>query len=298
MLSHSDFWIWDSWYVDDGTFFHAFFLQAPRSLIDPDKRHLNATVGHARSLNLIDWEYLGTAFMPSENGFDNQAIWTGCIVRDEKDQWHFFYTGISQKDLSAVQRIGHAVSKDLNEWERLPGPILESDSRWYQQRDDVSPPDQPFRDPWVFKFQDKWHMVITSNLRNGSENHRATMAHAISTDLFNWEIQEPLINSETHFRQMEVFQIEKINQECVAIFCMNETDVNRSDIDAKTATYWMPAESLLGPFHFEKAQPIKEQIYAGRLIKDRDGIWKLLGFVNVAADGKFGGYICNPIPFG
>ena len=29
-------WIWDSWYVRDGDLWHAFFLQADKSLGDPD----------------------------------------------------------------------------------------------------------------------------------------------------------------------------------------------------------------------------------------------------------------------
>ena len=29
-------WIWDSWYAKDGDTFHGFFLQADRSLGDPD----------------------------------------------------------------------------------------------------------------------------------------------------------------------------------------------------------------------------------------------------------------------
>jgi hypothetical protein len=42
-FKHADLWFWDSWYAKDGDTWHGYFLQAPKSLIDPDARHLNAT---------------------------------------------------------------------------------------------------------------------------------------------------------------------------------------------------------------------------------------------------------------
>jgi beta-fructofuranosidase len=46
-LTLPDKWVWDFWLVRDGTDYHAFYLQAPRSLGDPELRHLNVSVGHA-----------------------------------------------------------------------------------------------------------------------------------------------------------------------------------------------------------------------------------------------------------
>ena len=53
MLRLEDHWVWDSWIADDGDLYHLFFLQAPRSLVDPGKRHTAATVGHATSRDLV-----------------------------------------------------------------------------------------------------------------------------------------------------------------------------------------------------------------------------------------------------
>ena len=49
MLRLADSWIWDFWFADDGRAFHVFFLQAPRTLGDPELRHVNVAVGHATS---------------------------------------------------------------------------------------------------------------------------------------------------------------------------------------------------------------------------------------------------------
>jgi hypothetical protein len=54
VLRLDDQWIWDSWVVDDGDLYH---LEAPRALGNPDQRHVNATVGHATSRDLISWDY-------------------------------------------------------------------------------------------------------------------------------------------------------------------------------------------------------------------------------------------------
>ena len=53
-----DHWVWDAWYAVDGDVVHAYFLHAPRSLGDPDRRHFRARVGHAVSRDLVRWEVL------------------------------------------------------------------------------------------------------------------------------------------------------------------------------------------------------------------------------------------------
>ncbi len=80
--------------ADDGEDFHLFFLQAPRSLGDAGLRHTNASIGHARSGDLVTWEVLPDALGPEEAGWDDLAIWTGSVVRED-DRWAMFYTAIS-----------------------------------------------------------------------------------------------------------------------------------------------------------------------------------------------------------
>ena len=61
MLRVDSHYLWDSWMADDGELYHLFFLMAPRSLGTPAKRHVNATVGHASSRDLVDWDYPASA---------------------------------------------------------------------------------------------------------------------------------------------------------------------------------------------------------------------------------------------
>ncbi len=102
-FKHKDLWFWDSWYVQDGDFWHGYFLQAPKSLIDPDARHLKATQRHAVSKDLVTWTDLGTTFEPQRNcaAWDDSTTWTGSVVKGDDGLWHLFYTGTQLSELSA-----------------------------------------------------------------------------------------------------------------------------------------------------------------------------------------------------
>jgi len=207
MLRLDDQWIWDSWVADDGDLCHLFFLKAPRSLGSPGKRHINATVGHATSRDLISWDYLGECFGPATGGeaaFDDLAVWTGSVVRDH-DRWRMFYTAISEAGHHIFdQRIGSAVSDDLHHWQRVgAAPVVLPDSRWYKTlATSPAPTDGPdlenssetWRDPVVFADPggSGWHLLISARAVGAERNDDGVIAHATSADLTTWELGPPL----------------------------------------------------------------------------------------------------------
>lgn len=82
MLKLKDKWIWDFWFAQDGADWHIYFLQADRSLGDPELRHRNVSVGHAVSQDLKNWTQLGTCFVPSDGpAFDDFTTWTGSVLQ-------------------------------------------------------------------------------------------------------------------------------------------------------------------------------------------------------------------------
>jgi beta-fructofuranosidase len=90
-----DRWVWDLWLTRDGADHHLFFLQAPKSIGDPELRHWHASVGHAVSRDLVTWTELPTALVPGAPGeWDDASTWTGSVVRDG-DGWAMLYTGTS-----------------------------------------------------------------------------------------------------------------------------------------------------------------------------------------------------------
>jgi beta-fructofuranosidase len=130
-LRLSDRWIWDFWLARDGEAYHAFYLQAPHSLGDPELRHLNASVGHAVSGDLRGWRVLADALHPGRPGaWDERAVWTGCVIRHE-GHWHMLYTGVRTDEKGPIeQRVDLATSTDLMSWRKHPdNPVIEADPR-------------------------------------------------------------------------------------------------------------------------------------------------------------------------
>lgn len=304
MIAVNGFWIWDSWYVEDAGEYHAFYLKAPTSLGDPDLRHANARIGHSVSRDLSTWTALPDALHQGAPGeFDDLAVWTGSIVRHD-GLWHLFYTGVEQRSRTRIQRVGHATSVDLLVWDRVsPTPVTSADARWYSTA--AAPPDfdEPWRDPWVFRGAEDglWHMLVTArepeadSALPGEPSHGA-VGHCVSVDLYTWQVAAPL-SSRSGFSQLEVLQVLEVDGAHVVVFCAAAGDVIASGVDAVTGTFTAPADGPLGPFHFDRAEPIRAPgIYAGRILQSPGGTPVLLGFVESDADGAFAGVICDPIP--
>ena len=302
MLDLADHWVWDSWYTDDGTNFHMFFLRASRALLDSNRRHYRASIGHAISKDLKNWQLLADALVNSDSpSWDDLATWTGSTLLGPDKRWHLFYTGVSHAENGFVQRIGHAVSDDLVSWKRTgPEPVTVADEQWYEELNFDVWPDQAWRDPWVFADQEGngFHMLVTARSKNGDPSTRGVVGHATSRDLFTWEVRPPL-SEPTDFGQLEVNQVEIVEGKAVLVFsCAPEQlSARRREFTRFAGTYSAPASSLLGPFDMKNAELIEApDIYAGRIVQDRSGQWNLLGFVNKGINGCFSGEICDPIP--
>jgi len=299
MLILKERWVWDSWYYKDGDNYHCFFLQADRSLVDPEKRHLNASIGHAVSKDLTNWEILPDAISPTKApAWDDNATWTGSVIKDPKTGiFHMFYTGVNHAEKGLIQRVGHATSGDLITWVKdLSSPIAEADAKYYEKLNLPSWHDEAWRDPWVFfnAIDGKWHMFVTARHNQGDTLDRATVGHLISSDLSNWSIEQPLTGP-TGFGQLEVLQIEQINGKFVLIFCVALEHIKNPMQHFVSGTYSAPAETTLGPFDLSKADLISAE-YAGRVVQGPDGVWNLLGFIGNGSNGEFVGAISDPIP--
>ena len=296
-------WIWDSWYVWDGDVCHAFFLSADRSLGDPELRHRSPIVGHAISKDLVNWEMLSDALSPSDQpAFDSWTTWTGSVIRADDGTWWMFYTGSSREDGGLIQRVGAATSKDLITWEKLgTEPLVEADPTWYELLDTDLWHDQAWRDPWVFRMpgSDQWHMLITARANEGDPRTRGVAGHAVSDDLVNWTVKEPLSAPGQGFGQLEVLQFEIVDGIPIVLFCCGWRELSSSRQEAfgqRDATYSVVCNADLSDLDFTNARAFEQDlVYAGRLIQGPDGKWNLLGFRNFE-NGEFVGEISDPIP--
>jgi beta-fructofuranosidase len=317
MLRLDDEWIWDSWVADDGESYHLYFLKAPRALEDAGRRHVNATVGHAVSTDLVTWDYRGTCFGPAGPGigaFDDLAIWTGSVVRTGH-QWRMFYTAISTAGHHIFdQRVGSAVSTDLQNWTRLGDtPVVLPDSGWYKtlgshpattDGPDVDHSSETWRDPLVFADPAGagWHMLLSARDVTAGRNDDGVIAHATSPDLDTWTLRPPLCAPGAGFGQLEVLQNKIIDGRPVLVFTCHpqEMTAERRAASGDYCTWSVPSPGLLGPWDISLARPFTAEpdLFAAPLVQQRDGSWVIVGFRNTEPRGVYSFEIIDPIPVG
>jgi beta-fructofuranosidase len=292
MLQLPDHWVWDSWYTrDDDGAWHVFFLRASRALLDAERRHHRASIGHAVSADLGRWRLQPDALVAVDApGWDDLAVWTGSTVRGRDGRWYLFYTGVSRADEGRVQRIGLATSDDLITWHRHgPGPLVEADPAWYEQLDPAAWYEQAWRDPWVFPDPAGagWHMLITARSNTGPAADRGVIGHATSTDLVTWTIRPPL-STPAGFGHLEVPQVAVVDGQPLLLFCSNP--------DADGHRIWVvPGSTITGPWDLTTAQPFAHpHLYAPRLVPHDDG-WAVIGFLD-HVDDRFVGELTDPLP--
>jgi beta-fructofuranosidase len=297
MLRLADHWVWDSWHAqDDDGRRHVFFLYAPRALLDADRRHHHARIGHAVSSDLRSWQRTADALIPAESpSWDDLATWTGSIVRGPDRRWYLFYTGVSRAEQGLVQRVGLAVSEDLMTWQRHgPNPLIEADSTWYERLDLTNWYEEAWRDPWVFADQDGegWHMLLTARAKGGPALQRGVIGHARSTDLVHWTVQPPL-SAPAGFGHLEVPQVAVVDGQPLLLFCSNSVAASRDD--AASRVWIATGPTVTGPWDVASARPFNHpSLYAPRLVNDLNGSWALIGFVD-QVDGTFVGELTDPI---
>lgn len=303
-------WIWDSWYVNDGQRWHGFFLQADKSLGDPDLRHFNVSQGHAVSDNLIDWQHLGTSLAPSAGpAWDDYTTWTGSVIRGDDELWHLFYTGTRRAEDGLYQRIGHATSTDLHNWQRvgngfcldIEGPA----AAHYEAQHAIGHwHDRAMRDPWVMRDPNGkgWLMYFTARVPGVAEpNAGGAIGFATSDDLMTWTLQPPVFSG--GFGQLEVPQVFRQGHKWYCLFCCSGQQWSEkyrrfNPQSPVTGTHYLIADDPRGPWQIapgpflDGAEPCRR--YAARIVETPDGL-RILGF---ADNGKaqFGGYVMDPEP--
>jgi beta-fructofuranosidase len=192
MFQPADHILWDIWFAFDGRRHHAYYLQAPKFLDDPEERHDLAEVGHAVSTDLVHWEERGVAFRAGPPGsWDDRSIYTGSVLEHD-DVLHFFYTSTNRAEKGLVQRIGHAASTDYDTFERVDdAPILEVDPVWYESLG--GPYDEVhWRDPWALVHNGRIHLYLTARVPTGAWDERGTIALATSDDFRTWTVHPPV----------------------------------------------------------------------------------------------------------
>lgn len=299
-LKPDDRWIWDFWHIQHKNTHHLYYLQAPKSLGDPELRHRNATIGHATSTDLTTWTEHGTVLAPGGPvSIDATATWTGSIVRADDGTWRMFYTGSTfpfPDTATNIEVIAMAVSTDLHTWTKDPSFALYADPRWYETLGDSDWPEEAWRDPWVYRDADGiWHMLITARANTGESIDRGVVGHATSPDLDTWTVHQPLTQPGHGFAHLEVFQKLSLYGQSMVLFSAHDQVISeeRRSAGATTGTWVAPWD---GEIDLNRASNLSGPgLYSGRII-DHDGTPVLLAFALTDDVGPFVGGISDPIP--
>jgi beta-fructofuranosidase len=303
MLRLTDDWVWDSWIADAGDLYHLFFLKAPRALRDPGLRHTAATVGHATSTDLTNWQVREDALLPAAKRWDDLAVWTGSVARGDDGTWRLYYTALSSSPGHGVrdQRIGMAESDDLSAWRRVGDrPLVDPDPRWYRTLEEDAAVSETWRDPFVFKDigGDGWHMLITAREKDAPRLRDGVLAHARSADMLTWELQPPLTEP-AGFGQIEVPQVRDVDGQWVLVFTCHPEEQSAEQIATfgPFSTWYVLGESPTGPWNIADARPFEAEpkLFAAPLVRQRDGTWAFVGFRNQEPEGILSFDILDPI---
>lgn len=301
-------YLWDFWLVSPHEWgdvrapYHLFYLQAPRSLRDPNLRHGAATVGHAVSHDLRQWVSCGTVLEAGLPGsWDDRAIWTGSVtIRDGLA--YMFYTALSLAELAPVQRIGLAISADLIHWERHPGnPLLEVDTRWYEQQNPEQWETRAWRDPCVVysSEEEAYYMFLTARVNAGPPNGRGVIGLARSTNLLSWEVLPP-VSMPGDFTEMEVPQVVPLNGRYYLLFSATRHAAGRLSQTGTTnwsGTHYLVASKLTGPYRPLTGEPLVADAtgtyYAGKMVRDSAGELNFIAWRQWDEGGNFCGCLSD-----
>ena len=120
--------------------------------------------GHAKSKDFIKWEYLPAALAPDQE-YDSYGVFSGSAIEDKGKQV-LVYTGVNEvlKDGKAYARQNQcvAIGDGINYQKISCNPVVRSDMLPEgSSRED-------FRDPKIWKEEDKYYMVVGSRGSDGS----------------------------------------------------------------------------------------------------------------------------------
>ncbi len=322
---------WDFWLLEYRGQWHLFHLQAPRGKC-PEWRHHVASVGHAVSSDLRSWEPRPTAFEAGPEGdWDDRCIWTGSMLEWNERFW-FLYTA-RKRDGFLLQKIGLAVSDDLEHWERHPdNPVMTADPRWYQTRPGGGLLEiEDWRDPYLCLVagrptalisartaipQGTWKLrVIAAYLKefarmwaplplgypSGKLAGRGCVAMAQSDDMVHWEVRSPVF-SPGRYDCLECPQHFIHEGRHYLTFSTLKAwyhrDWSREIGGGQTGMHAYHAPSMEGPWEPCNGNGVvlgtKSRCYATRMVK-RDGQWQALSW-RFKAEGHRGfcGMIDSP----
>ncbi|MEN8007837.1 MAG: FlgD immunoglobulin-like domain containing protein [Candidatus Krumholzibacteriota bacterium] len=170
---------WDFSLVRDQGVYHIFYT----AVFESNSHASNAdSLRHATSTDLKLWTLEEPVLAVGQGPWDSGALWAPDVFRDEaNNRWAMAYTGC---DNQLNQRTCMAFSDDLFTWTKsAANPVVVPDTNQYVWDPNGSWSD--FRDPFIYRQDNQWHMLVTAKKWLGVNT--GVLFHGTSTDLENWQ---------------------------------------------------------------------------------------------------------------
>ena len=184
--------------------------------------------GHAVSSDMVNWEYLPIAVFPSKS-YDLDGVFSGSAIEID-GRINFYYTAIHYRDYNpentnlcgnlgfeanqAVITSVDGFSFDHFNDKKIAVPMLTDTSLGS---------DVHTRDPKVWKYKDRYYMVLGSRFgKDGmgekAESFTPELLFYTSEDGFSWEYKNRAVMNEDYGFMWECPDVFTVNGETVAVF--------------------------------------------------------------------------------
>ena len=155
--------------------YHLFYQHNPTAAVWGDMHW-----GHAVSEDLIHWVHLPIALTPTPDGQDEAGCFSGCAVVNGKPT--LVYTATAGKKNEIQTQCIATSDDDLRTWSKRLVPVVGQVPAEARQTSD-------FRDPFVWKEDDTWYMVVGSRIKDVG----GAVFLYCSANLIDWEYLNPLL---------------------------------------------------------------------------------------------------------
>ncbi len=176
-----------TWIADSYGVYHLFF--------QTEDHGSGSYIEHYVSTDLQSLTYIGPALRPDPEGWDSYGLWAPHVIQSG-GAYFMFYTGVDGPggDPATRQRIGLAVSTDLDTWTRVrvnrcpgtsgDGCVYQCDECWTTWGSPGGSYDHQCRDPFVIwdAQNGRWVMFATAKSVNGF----GVVTVAYSANLTDW----------------------------------------------------------------------------------------------------------------
>lgn len=228
-------------YVDN--MYHLFFQK------NPNGPYLNFMHwGHLTSPDLVQWTEQKIALSPEEGNFDNAGTWSGTTVLDELDEVRIIYTAVN--GVNAGIGMASPVDSTLNDWEKST-PL-------FNRVPDV-PRSLDWRDPYIWKQDENYYMIIGSGLINNSGPYLFTYK---SKDLVQWDPIDDLYRNRDTDVSGVFWEMPSFVQLPSGHYLLTVTTVPKAGNQAKTLSW-------LGEWENEEFTPFSEEPLSLELFSER-----------------------------